>query len=365
MKIVSANVWEISTAAPGRQSTRYGASSTVERVIIRLEDGEGNEGWGESVPLTHYSGETASTAAAALRSAAGNLVKRSGDDPLAEMDQLADFSKQHAARAGLEVALLDLLAKETGKPFGHWLGGAKRTEVPLYRSIGLLTPREAVERARKYFDRGVSTFKVKVGVDLETDAERVLALRKAFGDDIHIRMDANGGYSPEEALRFCEKLRNARIEHLEQPVQPDEKSIFEVCRRIRAMGVPVAVDESLLSGEEARRFIDEDAVDVGVLKSIKFGGPIAARRVGAIFEKAGKSPIVSSPYESLIGKAATLALALSLEKGGKAHEFSDPEGDFTASRHRYEGSRFTWTECAGLGAWGIPERLDALLKVPA
>lgn len=364
MRISDTDVWEFSAEAPGRQSTRYGAPSTVERVIIRLKDDNGNEGWGESVPLTHYSGETASTAAAALREATGNLIKRSLDDPLAEIDRLTDFSKQHAARVGLEVALLDLLGKTTGKSITHWLGGERRTEISLYRGIGLLSPREAIERAQKYHDRGVSTFKVKVGVDLEKDAERVLALRKAFGNKINIRMDANGGYSPEEALRFCEKLVDARIEHLEQPVRPEEDSIFQVCRRIRAMGVPVAVDESLLSDEDAKRFIDEDAVDAGVLKSIKFGGPVAARRVGSIFEKAGKSPIVSSPYESLIGKAATLALALSLEKGDRAHEFSDPEGDFAASRHRYEGGRFTWKEGAGLGAWGIPDRLHALAKLP-
>ena len=365
MRITDVDVWEFSTAAPGRQSTRYGASSTVERAIVRLVDEGGNEGWGESVPLTHYAGETASTAAATLREASAGLIKKSLDDPLAEMDRVADFSNQNAARAGLEVAFLDLLAKRTGNPFAHWMGGARRTEVPLYRSIGLLSPREAIERAQKYFDRGVSTFKVKVGVDVDTDAERVLALRGAFGEKIHIRMDANGGYTPDEALRFCGKLRDARIEHLEQPVRPDEATIFQVCRQVRSMGVPVAVDESLLSEEDARRFIEEDAVDVGVLKSIKFGGPIEARRVGAIFEKAGKTPVVSSPYESLIGKAATLALALSLEKGDRAHEFSDPEGDFAASRHHYEGGRFSWKEGPGLGGWGIPERLNALAKIPA
>ncbi|MFC1491931.1 mandelate racemase/muconate lactonizing enzyme family protein [Nitrospinota bacterium] len=362
MQIVETNVWEVVSEAAGRRSNRYRAPAVQRRVIVRVQDEDGNEGWGESVPLEYFTGETASVSAAVLREAMKRLKGRCFEDPLAVIDELADFSQQHAARAGLEVALLDLRGKVSGVPLAHFLGGERRTEISLYGGLGLLPPQEAVRRAQKCLDQGVSTFKIKVGVDLPADAERVLAIREAFQDKVDIRTDANGGYSPEEALRFCEKIQDARIEHFEQPVRPDEKSIFEVFRSIRGMGVPVAVDESLSSEENARQLIEEDAVDVGVIKIIKFGGPTSARKVCDLFEAAGKVPVVSSPYESFIGQAAGLALALTLENGDKAHEFSDPEKGFAEWRHQHIGGRFIREEGAGIGAWGIIERLEALAQ---
>ena len=364
MRIVEADVWEVATEAVGRQPNRYGAAPILERVIVRLQDEDGNEGWGELLPLEYFTGETASVSAAVLREAVTRLKKQQSDDPLSVIDEMADFSSQKAARTGLEEAILDLKGKALGIPMSGLLGEEKRSEIFTYIGIGLLTPREAVERAQRFVDEGISTIKVKAGVDLEKDVQRVLAIRNTFGDGINIRIDANGGYSPQEALRFCEMLRDARIEHLEQPVRQDEKSRFEVFRRIREMGIPVAIDESLLSAEEALRFIEEDAVDVGVIKIIKFGGPIAARKVCAVFEAAGKSAVISSARESYIGKAASLALTLTLENGKKAHEFSllPTEETFSNWRHQFAGGKVVWREGAGLGAWGNREGLEKFAR---
>lgn len=358
MQIVETNVWEVMTEVAGKRSNRYGASASQGRVIVRIEDKDGNEGWGESVPLEYFTGETASVSADVLREAMRRLSGRSIDDPVTVIDELTDFSKQNAARTGLEVALLDLKGKVSGVPATHFLGGEKRMEISLYRGLGLLPPQEAVRRAQKYMDQGFSTFKIKVGVDLSADVERVLAIREAFQDKVNIRTDANGGYSPDEALRFCEKIQDVGIEHFEQPVRPDERSIVDIFRRIRSMGIPVAVDESLSSEENARQLIEEDAVDVGIIKIIKFGGPVSARKVCGLFEAAGKISVVSSPYESFIGQAAGLALALTLDNGGKAHEFSDPMGEAANWRHQHIGGRITRREGDGFGAWGLVERLE-------
>lgn len=362
MRIIEADVWEVITAEPGRQPNRYRPAASSARVIVRVQGDSGHEGWGESVPLEYFTGETASVSASLLREAAGRLKGKDLKDPVSAIDGLADFSRQCAARAALEIALLDLEGKILGRPMSHWLGGENRSEIFSYGAIGLLSPEDAAKRAQKFLDRGILTFKIKVGGNWEEDAERVRAVRKASPDDASIRIDANGGYRPEEAMRLCEKVREAGIQHFEQPVRPDDPSAIEVFRRIRKMGIPVAADESLFSAEDARRLIEEEAVDVGVIKLIKFGGPLRAQKVCATLESAGKRAVLSASHDSFIGKAAGLALALSLCYGDLAHEFSEfpGEAEFASWRHQYREGRFIRGAAAGHGAWGIRDRLARL-----
>ncbi len=361
MRIAEADVWEMESEVAQQSRNRYGGATLLERTLIRLRDKEGREGWGEAMPVS-FADETHRGSAAALRQAAERIRGCESEPPFGEIDSLADFSGLGAARSGLEIALLDLETQRSGKPFADALGGAKRAEIALDGPIGLIPPAEAAEKVAGYLDEGLSTFKVKVGGDLEADAERLLSLREAFGDSIHLRMDANGGYSAEEALRFCKKIQTVRVEHFEQPVLHTEKNCLEVFREIRKMGIPIAVDESLFSLKDAERLLGEDAVDVGVIKIAKFGGALAAREVAGAFEAAGKTAIVSCSYESVIGKAAGMALALSLESAGRVQEVGHfaKEAEFAEWRHRVSGGTMRSGGGAGLGARGLAERLAAL-----
>jgi o-succinylbenzoate synthase len=362
LQIAETDVWLVETPATGRTPNRYGTVTRLKRAIIRLQDEDGNEGWGEATPLEYFTGETAAGSAAILREAAKRIEELPGGDLLASIGSLADFSKQPAARSGLETAILDLAGNQSGRPLSDWLGGEKRGELPMDSPLGLLSKEDAVKKIRKFLDTGVSTFKLKVGMDVEADAERVLGIRKAYPDGVHLRIDANGGFSPDEALRFCAGIGDSAVEHFEQPVSPDEERCLETFRKIREMGISVAVDESLFTPEDARRLIGEDAADVAVIKLIKCGGPLAAREIAGIFADAGKSAVFSSPYESFIAKAAGVAVALSMPDDGRAQELDHMvlESDFAEWRHRLSGGKLLRGEGAGHGARGLRERLDAL-----
>jgi o-succinylbenzoate synthase len=361
MRIAEADVWEMFSEVAQQSRNRYGGATLLERTLIRLRDDEGHEGWGEAMPVS-FADETHSATAAALRKAAKDIKGRELEPPFGEIDSLARFSGLGAARSGLEMALLDLECQRSGKPFADALGGAMRSEISLDGPIGLIPPAEAARKVVSYLDEGLSTFKVKVGGDLDADAKRLLFLREAFGEKINLRMDANGGYSAEEALKFCKKIQPAHVEHFEQPVLPTEKNCLEVFEEIREMGIPIAVDESLFSLEDAERLLGEGAVDVGVIKIAKFGGALAAREVARAFEAAGKTAIVSCSYESFIGKAAGMALALSLESAGRVQEVGHfaKEAEFAEWRHRIEGGTMRSGEGAGLGARGLADKLSAL-----
>ncbi len=364
MPIQEVTVWDTAVEVAQGSRNRYGGASTLERVVVRLENDDSLEGWGEAAPLMYFTQEMGSEMASTLREAAPRIRGLTADDLLAALDGVADFRGMGAARTALEIAAMDLAAKINQTPFDHVFGGRKRNVVMLDGPIGLLSPEEAVKKAETLVDKGVHTLKVKSGVEVEADAERIARLRDRFGPEIKLRTDANGGFTPEEALRFTDRMVEIGIEHFEQPVLPAEEKHIDVFREIRARGMQVAVDESLFSIDDARRLVDLEAVDIGLVKIAKFGGPRDAWEVARVFDVAGKPALLSSPYESYIAKSAGFAIALSLENADRAHELAHllDEEPYAEWDHSISGGEFTAVDAAGHGAVGIPARIEKIAK---
>jgi O-succinylbenzoate synthase len=157
---------------------------------------------------------------------------------------------------------------------------------------------------------GCRTAKVKVaepGQDPAEDEARLEAVRDALGADGLVRVDANGGWSVEEAVRRIPALDRAAggLEYVEQPVMAVE-DLAVVRRRV---GVPIAADESIRRAADPYRVRDLEAADIAVLKVQPLGGVRACLRIA---EDIGLPVVVSSAVESSIGIAAGLALAAAL-----------------------------------------------------
>lgn len=364
MPIQEMRVWDTETRVAQRSRNRYGGASAVERVVVRLTNDDGAEGWGEAAPLMHFTRESGAAMAATLREAAPRIRGKTADALRAALDEVADFGGMGAARAALEIAAIDLDAKIRKTSFAQAFGGERRSAVALDGAIGLLPNEEAVRKAETLLAQGVRTLKVKSGADPEADAERILRLRERFGPQVKLRTDANGGFSPEEALRFTDRTLEAGVEHFEQPVLPAEEKCLDVFREIRARGMPVAVDESLFSVEDAHRLVDAEAADVALIKLSKFGGPANAWKAARAFDAAGKIALLSSPYESFIAKSAGFALALCLENVDRAHELAHflDEEPYAEWRHAISGGVFTQADAPGHGAAGIPPRLEKMAR---
>ncbi len=364
MPIQEITVWDTAVEVTQQSRNRYGGASILERVVVRLTNDDGEEGWGEAAPLMYITKETGSEMTARLRQAAPQIQGKEADELLATLDETVDFKGMGAARTALEIAAIDLAAKINQTPFSQVFGGHKRNTVTLDGPIGLLPNDEAIKKAETLVDQGVRTLKVKSGVDMEADAERIVRLRERFGPQIKLRTDANGGFSPEEALRFTDKMVEIGLEHFEQPVLPTEEKCIEVFREIRARGMQVAVDESLFSIDNARRLVDAEAADVAVIKIAKFGGPRNAWEVARVFDDAGKPALLSSPYESYIAKSAGFALALSLETADRAHELAHflDEEPYAEWSHSISGGEFTLADAPGHGALGLPSRVEKIAR---
>ena len=189
-----------------------------------------------------------------------------------------------------------------------------RKQIPVNVTIPVVSPEVAAARAA---DSGAWTAKVKVGdpaVSPREDALRVAAVARAladrFGAQARVRIDANGAWGKEEALRVIQEIDTAAepvggLEYVEQPCRSVEDLAYV---RARA-DVPIAADESIRRAEDPLRVVEMEAADLAVVKVAPLGG------VNAALELAADLPlplVVSSALDTSIGLAAGVELAAAL-----------------------------------------------------
>ncbi|WP_372490955.1 o-succinylbenzoate synthase [Actinomadura terrae] len=198
----------------------------------------------------------------------------------------------------------------------RWLGAAReaafegfpapvRDRVPVNVTIPAVGPERAFEMAKV---SGCGTAKVKVAERGRPDGEdlaRVEAVRDAMGPDGRVRVDANGGWDVERAVRMIRALDRWELEYAEQPCATLEE-LGLVRRRV---DVPIAADESIRRAEDPLKVRAAGAADIAVLKAQPLGGVREALRVA---EACGLPVVVSSAVETSVGLAAGVALAAAL-----------------------------------------------------
>ncbi|MFI6901307.1 o-succinylbenzoate synthase [Nonomuraea sp. NPDC050394] len=180
-----------------------------------------------------------------------------------------------------------------------------RAAVPVNSTIPAVPPDKAFQLVRR---AGCATAKVKVaerGQNFAEDLARVEAVRDALGPSGKLRVDANGAWSVDEAVRRLRDLGRFDLEYAEQPCA----TLDELAQVRRRCDVPIAADESIRKAEDPLRVRAAEAADVAVVKVQPLGGVRNALRV---VESCGLPAVVSSAVESSVGLAAGLALAAAL-----------------------------------------------------
>jgi L-alanine-DL-glutamate epimerase-like enolase superfamily enzyme len=227
-----------------------------------------------------------------------------------------------SAKAALDMALHDLLGKALGAPLYKILGGTFRRPVLSATAVGINDLEKMKREALDWVGRGFRTLKLKIGVEPDKDEQRVRAIREAVGPDIRLRVDANQGYTPTEAIDVGRRIADHDIEYMEQPVAAwDVAGLAEVRR---ATGLRIAADESLYTAQDALRLIEARAVDVFVIKMIKVGGLRKATKIAHLAEAAGLQCVTVSPLETVLGTAAGVHWASALSNGEPDHELVGP-----------------------------------------
>jgi O-succinylbenzoate synthase len=185
-----------------------------------------------------------------------------------------------------------------------------RTEIPVNSTIPAVDPDQAYDLART---AGCRTAKIKVaerGQTLADDLARVEAVHDALGPSGKVRVDANGGWSLDEAMHAVPELNRFDLEYVEQPCASIDE-LAELRRRLVQSGlsVPIAADESIRRAQDPYEVAARQAADIAVLKVQPLGGVRACLQIA---ERIGLPVVVSSALETSIGIRAGLALAAAL-----------------------------------------------------
>jgi L-Ala-D/L-Glu epimerase len=261
--------------------TAGGVVTARELVLLRVQSSDGMVGFGEAAPFEPYDGVPIERAVAALTGAGGRRPAQ--------------------ARAAEEIARLDLRARQDERP----LAEPVKDSLPVNMTLAAGPPGEVAERAREGVRDGYACFKLKVG--LPDDADRVAAVREAVGPWPALRVDANGGWSVNEAVRAIRTIEDHDLEFVEQPC----RSLRELAEVRQRVSTPIAADESVSSMRELRRALDLEACDVVNVKLAGAGGFNAARELLREARAHGLDAFLSSTLDGPWGIAAALQLAAS------------------------------------------------------
>ncbi len=264
---------------------------TAQNVLVAVRDESGNVGWGECCPRPYVTGETVDSVKNEL--AAVVLPKLLGLE-FTDLNELAaaltlmldDLRRdQQAAFCASELALLDLAGKVWGVSAGSVLGPVL-TEQIRYSGVIAAGDLEAVsEYVNLIKGFGVPEIKVKMGQSLDLNLAILEKVRELLGEACNLRIDANGAWSDDEALRQLEAMEDYRLVGVEQPVPAGD---LEGMRRVTAAGlVPVVADESLCSLQDAEALIDAGACDIFNVRVSKCGGLINVGRIHQRAREAG------------------------------------------------------------------------------
>lgn len=295
----------------------------LEYVLVRVETDAGVVGWGESQVDVGFFGHTLEDVLAAVNDYLGPQLV--GRDPFDRALALAliDFRGHTTAKAGIDLALHDLMGRALGTSVAHLIGGRHRERVGVSIEIAGGAPDAMAAECARLVGLGVREFKAKVGWDPDADADRLRAIREAVGPDVRLRADANQGYAPKEAIRFCRLVERADLGLglLEQPVAHHDLEGMALVRR--SVETPICADEACYSPADALRIVRAGAADVLNVKIGKAGGLMNAAKVLAIGEAAGLRCVLGTAFGTGLEIAAKLHLAAAHPEVTDAVEFTE------------------------------------------
>lgn len=327
-----------------------GARVVAENVFVRITLQSGVCGFGEAAPFPEVGGEDRPSCLNTLALLAQSLIGHSIHNYRLLAKLMADQAPgQPAARCGLETALLDAYCHTVGIPMWQFWGGADVRPRETDITIPIVTANDTLALARHWHQKGFRLFKMKVGLDVETDIRRVEAVHNALPGVAFIG-DGNQGFSREECLAFADGVRRVggTLLLLEQPVARDD---LEGLARIRqTTGIPVAADESVRSLTDARTVVDQQAADYINIKIMKTG-VLEAAEIASFTLKAGLKLMIGGMIESRLAMGCSFSLVLGMN-GFDVLDLDTPlllAGDPIQGGYRYDGPMLLPWSGTGLG----------------
>jgi L-alanine-DL-glutamate epimerase-like enolase superfamily enzyme len=286
--------------------TSYGAVKEREILSVSLTDPDGISGYGEAAPLEAYDGVSIGRVEQALETYAPVLESSAGKNGAQLIDACRAVDDLPAAFAAVDMALWDRAGRLAGKPVAALLTDSPAQAVPVNATLSALDRSGAATEAADAVAAGFRCLKVKVGIG--DDAGRVAAARAAVGPEIALRLDANGAWNVEQAVRAIEVLSPAGLELVEEPTH-GLRAVREVRERV---AVRVAIDET--AAEHGA--LGAGVADAVCLKISRCGGISGLVAAATLVRASGAEVYLASTLDGPLGVAAALHAAAALASRG-------------------------------------------------
>jgi O-succinylbenzoate synthase len=305
MKIQSLTLHHLSMPLVSPFETSFGRETDRQCVLITLQ-AEGLTGYGECVATRDpgYNYETSGTAWHILKDFVAPLIL--GQDVIDTQDfqkRVEGIRGHHLAKAGVEMALWDLLGKRDGKSLKEMLGGTRdRVEVGV--SIGIQESVSALVRSvESYLEKGYRRVKIKIKPGREVD--ETSAVRRAY-PDLRLQVDANSAYTLETAGTL-KPLDDLNLLLIEQPLFEDD--IWDHRKLQAEFKTPICLDESVVSPRHARYALEMEACKIINIKPARVAGLSQGIMIHD-YCRARNVPVwCGGMLETGVGRASNLAIA--------------------------------------------------------
>ena len=309
MKIVAVRAYLKKMALKKPYTIAYNTFSDVSLAFLEIELANGMIGYGSGSPAEEVVGETTQQTVDNLNTSfVANFV---GKD-IRHFQQIIfesniQFPHLPGTLAAIDIALHDAFGKYLGVSIASFYG-QKMNALPTSMTIGIKGLDETIEEAKEYAAMGFKVFKVKTGMDVHEDIERIAALYAAFGADYTIRVDANQGYDLDQLKLFLDATATYPLELIEQPLPVgQEQSLLALSDAQRKR---LTADESLKDPQAALHF-SAGIQPFGIynIKLMKCGGLVGAKDIATIAQHAGIDLFWGCNDESIISITAALHMA--------------------------------------------------------
>jgi L-alanine-DL-glutamate epimerase-like enolase superfamily enzyme len=315
IRAISIFTADLPLARPFRHASS-GLIDRLEEVVVKLETADGHVGWAEVRGNAPYvTGDDRGRVVASLTGILCPALAARKQIAPATLGRVMDgiVAGNSPAKAALEIAAHDALARTLGVPLRHLLGGGDLASLPIHGSVPFCPPDQAARTALEYLDRGIRKIKVRVGLArLDDDLARLDAVREAAAGhaaaaDVQLATDTNQGWSVKQAIHALRQFESYDLAWAEQPVAGRDLAGLREVRQSTA--IAILADESCGSMTDLLRIIELRAADGVHLKLVKAGGIRVLMAMVALAEEAGLPYLVGQMDEGTLATAAGLACA--------------------------------------------------------
>ena len=309
MKITNVSYQKLELKLASPYTIAYETIDRTTNFILKIETDNGYVGYGCAAPDLVVTGETPLQVEEQIKTIVMPFLK--GKSPYMTTLHLSELvfliKTKSSVLAMVDMALFDVVSRKLEVPLYQYLGGYRHS-IPTSITIGILPIEDTLKIAEDFVQQGFFILKIKGGLSVEEDIEKMLRLREKL-PSTQLRFDGNQGYTVAQAMRFFEETKKVDIEVFEQPTK---EGMDEMLGQItKETSIPVMADESIKTLQDTFRLAQNERVDMVNIKIMKVGGIKEAMHINSVAKSAGMETMVGCIDECRLGIAAGLHFSLS------------------------------------------------------